>query len=73
MWDGEGILPACLMMMIDYSTCKFDTPPDISNLNAEVAATLMVMSEEKVGMHAIVQSTTRNLQKKPMAGPILQR
>ena len=61
MWDGEGILPACLMMMIDYSTCKFDTPPDISKLNAEVAATLMVMSEEKFGMHAIVQSTTRNL------------
>jgi len=60
-WDGEGILPACLMMMINYSTCEFDTPPDNSKLDAEVASTLMVRSAEKFGMHAIVQSTTRNL------------
>ena len=50
-WDGEGILPACLMMTIDYSTCEFDTPPDNSMLDAEVASTLMVRSAEKIGMY----------------------
>ena len=61
LWNDEGILPACVMMMIDYSTCEFEIPQDDLRLHADVVTTMAVASNVRIGMHAIVQSCTRNL------------
>ena len=60
-WDEEGILPACVMLMIDYSTCEFESPTNETFLHVDVSTTMAVASDNKIGMHAIVQSCTRNL------------
>jgi hypothetical protein len=60
-WDEEGILPACVMLMIDYSSCEFETPTNRTVLHVDVSTTMAVASNKRIGMHAIVQSCTRNL------------
>ena len=47
-WDEEGILPACVMLMIDYSTSEFETPTNETILHVDVSTTMAVASDKKM-------------------------